>query len=249
MLSREREIARPRSTRVHSEHIGARAARKLRGGKSIRTVVNDGRWRRQGGGLHSNEIQRSGRNRKRPDRRGPPGGGRGGERRGEGERARWSPRARVFFYSQKTRIKSYVPSSILSYLPDPLGVELGYRGRKRERERERERGGRFSHSGGPFIETNGLVRLFLLVPSSSLSSFIPRLPYLHDLPVSVPVRPLPPACLPLWLYPIPDPRTCPFSVPFPISSRASFFASSSSYASHESARITYPPLKDAQGST
>lgn len=35
----------------------------------------------------------------------------------------------------------------------------------------REAKGRFSHSRGPFIETNGLVRLFLLVPSSSLSCF------------------------------------------------------------------------------
>lgn len=30
--------------------------------------------------------------------------------------------ARVFFYSEKTRIKSYIPSSILSYLPDPPGA-------------------------------------------------------------------------------------------------------------------------------
>lgn len=47
----------------------------------------------------------------------------------------------------------------------------------------REAKGRFSHSRGLFIETNGLVRLFLLVPSSSLSCF--TLLTLRGLPVSV----------------------------------------------------------------
>lgn len=47
----------------------------------------------------------------------------------------------------------------------------------------REAKGRFSHSRGPFIETNGLVRLFLLIPSSSLSCF--TLPAIRGLPVPV----------------------------------------------------------------
>lgn len=47
----------------------------------------------------------------------------------------------------------------------------------------REAKGRFPHSRGSFIETNGLVRLFLLVPSSSLSCF--TLLTLRGLPVSV----------------------------------------------------------------
>lgn len=47
----------------------------------------------------------------------------------------------------------------------------------------REAKGRFPHSRGSFIETNGLVRLFLLVPSSSLSCF--TLLALRGLPVSV----------------------------------------------------------------
>lgn len=47
----------------------------------------------------------------------------------------------------------------------------------------REAKGRFPHSTGPFIETNGLVRLFLLVLSSSLSCF--NLFTLRGLPLSV----------------------------------------------------------------
>lgn len=112
----------------------------------------------------------------------------------------------------------------------------------------REAKGRFPHSRGSFIETNGLVRLFLLVPSSSLSCF--TLLALRGLPVSVTLSLS--FFFPFSLSPcpsIPDPRMCLSSPPFPISSRASFFASSSSYASRESARITYLPPKDAQGST
>lgn len=41
---------------------------------------------------------------------------------------------RVFFYSEKTRIKSYIPSSILSYLSDPPGV-------REDTGCERQRGG------------------------------------------------------------------------------------------------------------
>jgi len=174
--------------------------RKLRGGKSIRTVVNDGRWRRQGGGLHSNEIQRSGRNRKRPDRQGPEERRRGetGEARVSTVRTLASAHSSVFLFTEDSH-KVLCTESYPILSPGSLRSRAGI---SQEREREREGGGRFSHSGGPFIETNGLVRLFLLVPSSSLSSFIPRLPYLHDLPVSVLVRSLP-------LPPLPCPLTIP----------------------------------------
>lgn len=113
----------------------------------------------------------------------------------------------------------------------------------------REAKGRFPHSRGPFIETNGLVCLFLLVPSSSLSCF--TLLTLRGLPVSVTLPRSPFFSLFLFLLAFLSltlERAFPSS-PFPISSRASFFASSSSYASRESARITYLPPKDAQGST
>lgn len=47
-----------------------------------------------------------------------------GDATGRGARQAWCTlaSARVFFYSEKTRIKSYIPSSILSYLPDPPGA-------------------------------------------------------------------------------------------------------------------------------
>lgn len=78
-----------------------------------------------------------------------------GAEEGRRKRARCTlASARVFFYSEKARIKSYIPSSILSYLPDSPGAreDTGW---------ERRRG------GSPIPEGRSLKRMAL---SASFSS-------------------------------------------------------------------------------
>lgn len=156
-----------------------------------------------------------------------------------------SPYTRVFFYSEKTRIKSYI-TEVLSYSIFRCSQELEKQGIT---ERKRRGLGRRS---SPIPKGRSLKRMALSASSSSsfrlLCSPLLHLPSRpHNLPVfislSLSLSPSP------HCYPIPNPRTYLSAISLFDLQQCFFLRFFLKLRLHESTWITYPPPKDAQGST